>query len=387
MTDDMNNSTDNRHWPVKYRPTSLQSMVLPPSIKDRVKKHIEKRDRNTFLISGETGMGKTTLARMLGFGFARIPYTGTSEDDDARNSIAEINAANSRSIDDMRKMLQAARFLPPKADGRRVFIIDEIHALTGAAASALLKDLEEPHKHNVWILATNQPRLLLPEIRNRCTQIHIQNLSLEDLQKRLLDILRLEEVLQDWSRTDQMRLIEACVAAADEVPRAAIQLLQDAVSSNGEFDVNSMIAQLADRSTALEARKAASVIVLGILAASEGRDAIEAMMSTVITQDPNLLLDQLHVVTTALIIQGTTGQKQTAAYTFNAISSGKLQALDLKHTGVILRHLVRARAAIVDTLTDARGPLVNALLSAQKELRRGAAKKAASQSNRRDKAA
>ena len=200
-------------------------MILPSAIRGRVKRLIEKRDANAILITGRSGSGKTTLARILASGIAGCPYGEPTGD------IIEKNVGDERKIDDMRNLVQSARFLPGTTDGRRVFILDEVHALTGEAASALLKPLEEPPAHAIWILATNQPHQLLETITNRCLQLHIPDPSTEELQKLLDRILRTEKALKNISIEHRDKLIAACVAGADNVPRTAIQFLQSAVSS------------------------------------------------------------------------------------------------------------------------------------------------------------
>ena len=359
------NTTDSTgQWPFKYRPRTLDAMILPPGVKARVEWIAQKRDASSILITGRTGSGKTTLARILAYQLARIPYGEPSQDVD------ELNVADKRSIDDVRKMVGCANFLPSKIGGRRVFILDEVHALTGQAASALLKPLEEPCESTVWILVTNQPEELLETIRNRCARIDIASPSPVAMRDHLLDILKQERALKGMPMTDQVKLIDACVAVADHVPRQAIQYLQDLVSSGGQLkDINGLVERMISSSPTAEMRKAASLVVLGVLAAGEGGDKIGSVMSTVAAVDSHSLLGHLQVVTTSLLLEHTTGRPQSGSYFFNEIAGGRLQTVEVENLALLLRHLVAAKAALIVQGADPRACLMSSLLSARSELR------------------
>ena len=360
-------------WPAKYRPETLDRMILPAGVKAYVERIAEKRDVNAMLITGRTGSGKTTLARILALSLAQVPYGEPSQD------IVEMNVADKRTIDDVRKLVDRANYLPAKKGGRRVFILDEVHALTEQAASVLLKPLEDISDFVVWILVTNQPTELLDTIRNRCARIEILAPSSIEMRELMLDILRQEKALESMSKAEKVELIDACVAAADDVPRQAIQNLQDAVSSGGQRNgLAGFVERMISSTPAAEMRKAASLAVLGVLLAGEGDDKLSSMMSTVAAVDAHSLLSHLQAVTTSLILQHSTGQPQPGSYFFNEIADNRLQSVNVEHLAVLLRHLVAAKATLTVRDADPRASLMSGLLSARSELLVAAVKAAPS---------
>jgi len=122
----------------------------------------------SILFAGPYGVGKTTLARILANNIVQ-----------SKNDLKEINAANARGIDDTRSWAESAQF-SPLGNGGKVYIIDELHQMTNAAQSAMLKVIEEPPPNVYFFLCTTEPYKLLPAIRSRCTMLELKLLSLQD---------------------------------------------------------------------------------------------------------------------------------------------------------------------------------------------------------------
>ena len=158
----------------KYRPQSFDDVVGQPQIVQLLTSTIkQKKVSHAYLFCGGRGTGKTTVARI----FARD--IGCNPED-----IIEIDAASNRGIDEIRELREAVRTAPFSSE-YKVYIIDEAHMLTKEAANALLKTLEEPPSHVIFILATTDPEKLPATITSRCQKIVFKSPDIATLASRL----------------------------------------------------------------------------------------------------------------------------------------------------------------------------------------------------------
>lgn len=185
----------------KYRPKTLDDLVGQDSIVSILKSRIKTlKIPNAFLLVGPTGCGKTTTARLI----ARYLNCDTlsacgkcpnciAMDSGTHRDYKELNAADSRGIDDVRSLIQEARLMPSMGN-LRIFVVDEAQQLTPQAAQAMLKQLEEPTDKTLWIICSMEPEKLLPALANRCQRLTIKTVDKDTMLSRLKLIVKKEKL-------------------------------------------------------------------------------------------------------------------------------------------------------------------------------------------------
>ncbi len=183
----------------RFRPRRFEDVKGQDHITTILKNQVvSSRYAHAYLFSGSRGTGKTSIARI----FARAVNCHSPADgepcgvcDACRHSleedavdIIEIDAASNTGVDDMRALLEKVRFTPLQLS-YKVYIIDEVHMLSNAASNALLKTLEEPPAHVLFLLATTEPQKILPTVISRCQRFDFHRLSLSDMVGVLQDVL------------------------------------------------------------------------------------------------------------------------------------------------------------------------------------------------------
>lgn len=201
----------------KYRPQSFEEVRDQDHIVTVLKGAIEKDSiPHALLFSGTRGTGKTTLARL----FAKA--LGTADHD-----LYEIDAASNRGIDDVRELKEAVHTLPYEST-YKVYIIDEVHMLTKEAFNALLKTLEEPPVHVIFILATTEEEKLLDTILSRCQVFRFNSPSRAVLQRLAIDVSKQEGFTMSPEAADLVAL------AADGSFRDALGIIQKVILASGD---------------------------------------------------------------------------------------------------------------------------------------------------------
>ena len=174
----------------KYRSKSLDEIVGQQHITAILQRAIEKdKIAHAYLLTGPKGVGKTSIARILAHEINKLPYTDESQHLD----IIEIDAASNNSVEDVRDLREKVQIAPISAK-RKVYIIDEVHMLSKQAFNALLKTLEEPPEHIVFILATTDAEKLPATIISRVQRFNFRAISQQDAVQHLKEIAKKENV-------------------------------------------------------------------------------------------------------------------------------------------------------------------------------------------------
>lgn len=181
----------------KYRPQKFSEIIGQEHVVKTLMNAIALESiSHAYLFSGPRGSGKTTVARIFAKAInCKNRKRGEAEPCDNCSScleikegksidLVEIDAASHRGIDEVRELREGIKFLPVKSK-YKVFIIDEAHQLTKEAANALLKTLEEPPAHVVFILATTEANKMIPTILSRCQRFEFRKLTIPEIVKRL----------------------------------------------------------------------------------------------------------------------------------------------------------------------------------------------------------
>ncbi len=224
----------------KYRPQKFSDVIGQEHVTQTLKNAIEQeRIAHGYIFSGHRGIGKTTVARILAMALncrsAAKPVTepcGICEsciEIRAGNAVdvIEIDAATNRGIDEIRELREAARYLPAR-DRYKIYILDEAHQITDAAFNALLKTLEEPPSHVVFMLATTQPEDIPQTIRSRCQHFSFRAVKFADILGQLRDLTRRENIPAD---EDALALL---AEAGDGSIRDALSILDQAIASTAD---------------------------------------------------------------------------------------------------------------------------------------------------------
>ncbi len=225
----------------KYRPQRFADVIGQEHVTQTLLNALEQdRIAHGYIFSGHRGIGKTTIARILAMALECRTPRGTPErptpepcgvcdacvEIRAGNAmdVIEIDAATNRGIDEIRELREGARYSPAR-DRYKIYILDEAHQITDAAFNALLKTLEEPPAHVIFMMATTQPEDIPQTIRSRCQHFSFHAVRFQEIVAQLRSIAAKESVGVDESA------LSLLAEAGDGSMRDALSIMDQAIAS------------------------------------------------------------------------------------------------------------------------------------------------------------
>lgn len=273
----------------KWRPQVFSDVVGQTAITETLKAQVEAgRLSHAYLFSGSRGTGKTTCAKILAKAVnCEHPRHGDPCNecascrgiaDGSILDVIEIDAASNNGVDNVRELREEAVYSPAQVK-KRVYIIDEVHMFTSNAFNALLKIMEEPPEHVLFILATTEQHKVLPTILSRCQRFAFKRINATTIAEQLRKVARGEGIvaedsaieliarLADGGMRDALSIFDQCASSATHV---TVETVEDVVGLAGADSIYQLVRAIAARDTGAALAELAGVY-------ENGRDLVSVL--------------------------------------------------------------------------------------------------------------
>ncbi|WP_018127472.1 DNA polymerase III subunit gamma/tau [Balneola vulgaris] len=212
----------------KYRPQNFEDIVSQDHVSNTLMNAIKQnRLSHAYMFCGPRGVGKTTMARVLARTINHIDNSVDGESLNQTLNIVEMDAASNNKVDDVHHLRESVR-IPPQNGRYKVFIVDEVHMLSKAAFNALLKTLEEPPEHAIFIFATTEPHKVLPTILSRVQRFDFKRIGVDEI------VHRLRKISVDEGIAIDEESLHVIAKKADGALRDALGLMDQAIAFCGD---------------------------------------------------------------------------------------------------------------------------------------------------------
>ena len=236
----------------RYRSTDFDEVVGQEAIANTLQNAIKlNRVAHAYFFCGTRGVGKTSMARI----FAKAINGGKADIDAAIMSgkdtdVIEIDAASNSGVDNARDLIANAAYLPLRGK-KKIYIIDEVHMLSNSAFNALLKTMEEPPEHVMFILATTDPQKVPATVQSRCQRFDFRNIPAQSIAEHLAAVLKKEGVsaepelvfqiarLGNGSMRDALSLLDRIIASGEK--KLTVKTLEDLLGLPARELIGSML--------------------------------------------------------------------------------------------------------------------------------------------------
>ncbi|MDP3785955.1 MAG: DNA polymerase III subunit gamma/tau [Candidatus Omnitrophota bacterium] len=298
----------------KWRPKDFESVLGQEHVVTTLKNAIsQNRVAHAYLFSGPRGVGKTTTARIFAMGLnckngpTPTPCGSCDSCKETANAtnldVLEIDGASNRGIDEVRTLRENIKFAPSQGKFK-VYIIDEVHMLTEEAFNALLKTLEEPPSHVVFIFATTRPYKVPPTILSRCQRFDFKRLTIDEIAGKLKDIAKSEKLeIQEEALYTVVRAAEGSMRDAESMLDQLVSFCGRKIDLESAASILGMIGQevLFDFTDKVITKDTAGILKLVDRIISGGKDMPQFLNSLIghfrnlliakVGEDPQSLID------------------------------------------------------------------------------------------------